>query len=381
MWGLAPLLLIPFVVMFAFRYKDGGHRFTVKEFVLLEVLMASLLAGGFWMARDAGMADQEIWSGRIVAKDKGTQSCCHCRQVCETCTRTNAQGQSETYSCNCREECDHIRDHYWSLDVSTGDTLFVARCSPSSADPDLWTRAYVGEPAVVEHDFRNYLKADPDSVLRQQAMVAGSGPDYPSVYNVYKIDRVINLGTRMDTRAWNAKLNEVLADLGGRKLVNVNIIATTNPDPAYAQVVERDWLYGKLNDVTFILGAPDGVNVMWAAVVTLPTGNASLRVVGRDALIGSNLADPDATLAKITQVVSAEWRWSGIEDLAYLAWAAKPPLWLHVLLYVLGIAGAAFGSAVMIHHDIFGEEGRFNSSKLRSPFVSNARSKFNSHNR
>jgi hypothetical protein len=356
MWGLLPLLLVPFGVMLVMRYvnPENTRRFTVKEFVLLEVGMAVLLSLGFLGAREAGMADHEVWSGRITKKDSGTQHCCHCRTVCDS---KDSKG-------NCKrshEECSHSRDYWWSLDVSTGDELDVERCSGSSSAPAIWTNAVVGEPAAVEHYFRNYLKADPDSVFLQDATVTGSAPSYPSVYGLYHINRAMNVGTKMDAALWSRKLDEILADLGGQKFVNINVIATTNPDPAYAQVVERDWLYGKLNDATFVLGAPDGETVAWAAVVTLPTGNSILRVEGRDELIGSSLTDPDATLAKITKVVTADWKWSGIEDFAYLAWAAQPPTWLLVLLYVVAVGGSVGGSLYMIANDVFGEEGRFDS--------------------
>lgn len=370
MWGLLPLLLVPFAAMLVIRYMspENRERFTIKEFLLLEGIMVVLIGGGFLAAREAGMADEEIWSGRITKKDSGTQHCCHCRQVCDTCTRSVSDGKggsrSESYSCNCKEVCDHSRDYWWSLKVSTGDDVSVQRCSGSSADPAIWTNAYIGEPAVVGHYFRNYLKADPDSVFIQQATAKGTAPAYPSIHGLYKINRAINAGTKMDAALWSAKLDETLADLGGKKLVNINIIATTNPDPAYAQVVERDWLYGKLNDATFILGAPDGTNVEWAAVVTLPTGNSMLRVTGRDELIGSSLADPDATIAKIATVVAAEWRWAGIEQFAYLAWAAQPPTWMLVLLYILGFGGGIGGSLYMVEKDVFGE----GSSNFRNRF-------------
>ena len=362
MWSLLPLLFIPLLVMLVIRHMSAENRsqFTVKEFLALEVGMVILLTGGFFLAREAAMADNEVWSGRITQKESGTQHCCHCHSEC---TAHDSKGRCTSS----HEVCSHSRDYWWSLDVSTGDEISVQRCSGSSRDPAIWTNAYVGEPAVVEHYFRNYLLADPDSVFVQQATASGTAPAYPSVHGLYKINRAINLGTKMDAKVWSAKLDEILADMGGKRYVNINVIATTNKDPAYAQVIERDWLYGKLNDVTFILGAPDGVNVEWAAVVTLPTGNSMLRVVGRDELIGSNLTDPDTTLATISSVVDANWKWAGIEQFAYLAWAAQPALWVHVLLYLLGIAGSGGGSIYMLNNDVFGEGSSFTN-------------RYNSHN-
>lgn len=353
MWGLLPLLAVPLVVMLAIRHMnpDHPHRFTFKEFLLLEAVMSLLLVVGFMGAREAAMADQEYWSGRITKKDQGTQKCCHCRNVCKSRNSKGACTRSV-------EECSHSRDHWWSLRVSTGDEISVERCSGSSRDPAAWTNAYVGEPAVVGHHFRNYLLADPESIMVRSSTATGTAPPYPSIYGLYKVNRAMSAGhTKMDPVLWSRKLDEIMADLGGRKQVNVNVIATNNPDPTWAQVVERDWLYGKLNDATFVLGAPGGEKVEWAAVVTLPTGNEKLRVVGRDALIGTSLSDPDATLATIQRVVTDEWKWSGLDSLEYLADAAQPPTWLLVMLYVVGILGAVGGSFYMLEKDVFGDEG------------------------
>ena len=347
MWPLLPLLLIPVLVMLGFKLKNPD-AFTAREFVVLELGMAFLLTAGFFLAREAAMADTEVWSGRISKKASGTEHCCHCRNVC---TSRDAKG-------NCRatrQDCTHVRDYWWRIYVNTGDSIDVQRCSGSSSAPAAWENAYVGEPAAVEHSFRNYLKADPESVLRQSAAVAKSAPPYPRVFGLYHIRRAANMGTKMDAVEWSKQLDEVLADLGHQRYVNINVIATRDPDPTYAEAVERDWLYGKLNDVTFVLGAPDGETVTWAAVVTLPTGNESLRVAGRDALVGASLTDPKGTIEKMVTVVKAGWRWRGVEDLKYLAAAAQPPTWAIVLLYAIGIIGSVWGSAYMVDKDLFGE--------------------------
>ena len=115
MLNLLPILAIPLGVMLGFKLLRQA-AFTVREFLVLEVVMTGLLVGGFFVARSAAVADTEIWSGRVVAQDHGRQVCCHCRTRCDSCTDANG----DRYRCNCRVVCAHAQDYYWSLRVSTG---------------------------------------------------------------------------------------------------------------------------------------------------------------------------------------------------------------------------------------------------------------------
>ncbi len=347
MWGLLPLLLIPVIIMVCFRSfsRDGHYKFTVFEFVALECVMALLLGGGFVLAQGASMWDTEYWSGRVTKKIADTQHCCHCHDVC---TGHNAKGQCTSHT----EVCSHSHDYRWDLQLSTGDKVEIESCSGFNNPPADWTNAKVGDAAVAPHLFYNYLLADPETLVRKSTSVQGTAPKYPNLHNHYKLERAINLGTQMNPAQWSRGLDEILADIGKPKKVNIVVVATTNPNPEYAEVVERDWLYGKLNDAIFVLGAPDGVNIAWAQVVTLPGANNMLKVNARDALIGQTLSDPTVPLATIQNLVVQDWVWTGNEEYSYLKWSAQPSTFSTVLLYLAAILISVIGSLFALNNDI-----------------------------
>jgi len=352
MWQLLPLLVIPVIVVAGLQLTSSG-KFTIKEFFLLEAVMAVLIIAGFSSARWGAMSDTEFWNGRVSAKDHGKMSCCHCSTECDTCTDSDGR----TSSCNCHEECDHYQDYKWTISFTTGDTVIAKKCSGWNRPPAVWTNAVIGEPAAIPHTYTNYLKADPDSVLRQSSEATSTAevPAYPRSHDIYKVNRAINVGTSMPQGKWNVGLMNLNADLGKEKQVNIVVLATNNPNPTYAKKVEEEWLYGKKNDVIFVLGAPDGENIKWAQVVTISRVEL-LKIHSRDQLRGMKLTDPNGVLTKIRTLVDEEFTRSPMSDYEYLAAAAKPSPFALFFLYALAFVGAIGGSFIMIQYDVFNEE-------------------------
>lgn len=355
MWMLIPLLLVPLFVMGAFRVFNRS-AFTVKEFLVLELVMVLLLLGGFQAARYGALADTELWNGRITDKDEGTEGCCHCRTVCDAHDKKGRCTVSHRV-------CDHFHDYWWSLDVSTGDVVRDG-CSGSSRDPAWWADAYVGEPASIPHSYINYLLADPDSILVQEsagdagdAEVSAAVPVYPEVFNRFQVTRFFTGQTRAPGGRWDAALDEINADLGGKKEVNIIVIATTDASPTFADAVERDWIFGKKNDVIFVLGAPDGDTVAWAKVITI-SDVEMLRLTARDELPGKSLSDVEGTSAYIRKLVEDQFARTPMDKYEYLWASAQPSTVMTVVLYVLAVVGAVGGSLIMVHTDMFGDEQR-----------------------
>jgi hypothetical protein len=357
MWMLVPLILVPLVVQ-GFFWATNRDTFTVKEWFLQEAIMAILLVIGFQWARYGAIADTELWNGHLTAKDSGTQGCCHCRQVCDTCTRTNSEGRSETYSCRCREVCDHFRDYWWSLNVSTGDKINDS-CNGYNDAPSWWTNALVGEPASIPHTYTNYLLADPDSVLLQHSTEehSGSAPGYPKVYDRYKVTRFIAGGTTAPAKLWDTTLDRMNDELGSKKQVNIIVIATRNPSPSYADTVEVEWLYGKKNDVIFVLGAPDGDTIEWAKVVTI-SNVEMLKLTARDKMPGMKLSDVDSTSGFIRTAVDDQFTRTPMAEYEYLWASVQPTPFATFFLYLFAIIGSVIGSVIMVSKDVFGDERR-----------------------
>ena len=367
---IVPLFLAMLAVAGIFKviYKN---EYSWKEFAIVGCAMLCIAAGGVAIARHASMTDTELWNGRVTAKNHDSMSCCHCRTECDTCTRTTSDGRTETYSCNCREVCNHTRDYYWSIDVSTGDTITIDRCEPSPHRvPQAWTDAKVGDPASVEHRYQNYLLADPESVLFQSATPSATlsderAPRYPRVFAFHKADRFINHGTQARVPDWDARLDALNADLGAGKQVNVIVIATTGTDPRYAETVQRDWLYGKKNDLIFVLGASDGETIQWARVVSISKVEM-LKVRVQDELPGKKMTDPEGFFTYLNKLIMEDFERTPMADFEYLASAAKPSSTGVIILSVIGLLSAAGLSFVMVKKDVFGEESyRWNRRRNR----------------
>ena len=364
MWHLVGLLAIPCAIAGIAAYKFKA-TITLQEFALMLGLACTVAVGGFFLARWGAMQDIEHWNGRITAKDHGSQKCCHCRQVCDTCPSKDSQGRTTTTSCNCREVCSHSSDYYWSLEVSTGDDVSIARCESNPFNvPSAWTKAYVGEPASVPHTYTNYLLADPDSLLMSvadESLLARVPAAIPQVHSFYKVDKVVSDGVRIPP-GWQQGLLEMNADLGKGKQVDVILVVTDNPDPTYAQAVEAKWLYGPKNAVIIVVGVPfDSPTFEWVRVVSISKVE-SLKVALRDGLKGKRLDDPEGGVAFIRQAIMSKFERTPLAEWEYLASAATPSTWVLVLLYIL-VTGGTIGLAVWMHReDVFARFGRRRSS-------------------
>lgn len=345
MWQLLPLLMIPVLVAIGFR-AAFGKTLPAKSLVQLEILMLFLVGLGLSITHFYSLRDVEFWNGRVTDKMAGSQKCCHCHTVCDMYQTTeNSAGNAVGKRCLVsHEECQHFRDYWWKLSFSTGDTLSIASCEPNPHPPAVWESAYVGEPAAIPHSYTNYLLADPDSLLIQHALDV-KVPKYPHSYGVYKVKRAIPGNTRMPVAAWNEALDELNAELGARKQVNIIVVATTTPSPTYAEAVERSWLYGKKNDVVFVLGAPDGDIVQWARVVTISRVEM-LKTYSRDELVGLSLLDL-ATVAKIGSLVETHFTRTPMANFEYLSSMARPSTGVVVSLYVAGLVLSFVGALLM----------------------------------
>ena len=355
------LLLIP-AVMGGLAHLLLNASITKKEYLLLVGIGSTAAVGGFFLARWGALQDTELWNGRITEKLHGSEGCCHCRQVCATCT--DSKGQS--YSCRCHTVCDHSHDLYWALAVNTGDRLTIESCEPPWASaPNAWTNAYVGEPAAVPHGYTNYLLADPDSLLRQEGGADGERaagvPPYPNGYGFYKVNRFVQFAgapTNPEVAAkWRAALDELNADLGAKLQVNIVALATTTNDWTVAKAVEAAWIYGKKNDLIFVLGVPDGKTIAWAEVVTISRVEA-LRLATREKLRGLPI-DAVRTLDGVLRgLVADHWHRTPMSEFEYLASAASPSgPWL-VALYSLVLLLTAGLIAWGHHEDVFQERYR-----------------------
>jgi hypothetical protein len=348
---LAGLLLIPPLVG-GILFLVFRSRITKKEFLLMEVIAVVILLGAWALARWGAMSDTENWNGRVTMKDHGSESCCHCYTVCDSRDKDGNCTSSHTV-------CPHFQDYYWALHFSTGDKETISSCEPSKSNvPELWTKAYLGEPASIPHRYTNYLKADPDSILHKgaKAEYMASIGGYPAVYGVYRTNKVVSSGVIVPPE-WETRMKELNADLGGRHQIDVTLYFTRLPDPTFAEAVEAKWLYGPKNSVTVVMGVPDGKTIAWTRVVTISRVEP-LKVGLRDGLTGMRLDQASEADALIRKEIREHFNRTPMAEYQYLASAAVPTTGMLIGLYIFALVLIGGLAAWLVRVDVFGDENR-----------------------
>lgn len=355
------LLLVPILLGLGGLVFSHG-RVTWKEFLCHEVIMVVLVGVAYYIALHGQMADTEIWNGTVAKKWKDDwQSCCHSyRCNCRSCN-CNSKGQ------NCSECCDtcyeHSHDVGWYARSSNGEMVFSDGCNaPYSSAPSRWERIVVGEPTAVEHSYKNYIKGNPDSILRRQGQAqkyASLIPAYPPVYDLYRADRFLTVGVTMpDRAALNRRLAAINARLGAPRQVNITVIVVATTDSMYLEGLREAWLGGKKNDFIAVVGvAPGTKDIAWAGALSW-TRNEELKISVRDRLAALPTLDGGQILDIVEAEVGSKFVRRPMADFEYLESTVEPPNWAK---WLIGLLGAAIAVALQVYFwnaDPFGDERR-----------------------
>lgn len=356
------LLLFPILVGLAVFFFGKGRTVTIPEFIVQEVVIIIIIASGYYLALSSKSSDTELWNGVIARKWQDTQSCCHsypcnCHEVCS--------GSGEDRSCS--EICDtcyeHSNDISWEAISSNQELVFSDRCnSPSSSPPERWNQIIVGEPTAVEHSYTNYIKGNPDSILRRQGYeekYKGRIPRYPKVYDHYRAERFLVLGLSVpDRRETSAKLNALNGEFGAAKQVDIILILTNMDDPEYAEAVREAWLGGKKNDVVIVVGAPSFPKLSWVSVLSW-SKSEDMKIAIRDKLLAMPTWSGSEALKIIRHEVGNRFvrrRW---QDFDYLKSTIEPSVSMQ---WTLGIVGVLLSIGLSFYFWIFDPFGPGTSS-------------------
>lgn len=329
------LMLIPILVGLGGLLFTKG-RINWKEFLVMEGAVLLVLLAGYGLSTWRSISDVEIWNGRIAFKGSWRVSCSH------------------SYKCGCttdkdgNESCSTCYDHAWDIDwvlKTNNDELIVIdrHDRQGTVEPPRWQAAYVGEPTAIRHSYRNYLKASPDSILRRTSAKSGFEkwlPPYPAFqYDYYRVDRFFSEGFNApDKRTWVWLLNELNADTGQSKQVNVVVGLIKHPDPRYAFALEEHWLGGKKNDAIVLIGVPDYPRIAWVGVVSWSKAEI-FKVAVRDAILDIGTVERrDDIMTAIHNAVDLHYVRRPMDDFKYLAASAQPGPGATIFLFMLGAA-------------------------------------------
>lgn len=334
------------------------HKYTLREFAIQiaaqAIIIAVVLAVGSW----SQVTDTEIWNGYVISKSRDhgyykRSYSCNCQQTCS--------GSGDNRSCS--ETCDTCyEDRYtvtWSAKTTVADITFDHLDSGSRSvyqkpDPSSYVRCKEGDPVAAEKRFVNYVKGAPDSLFNTAVadqVYADRVPNYPKVYDFYRIRRVIDIDRKVDSviiEALNDNLNYELRTLGAVKEVNIIVLLTAIPDRSFKHVVENAWLGGKKNDVVVFIGYDD-TRIAWVDVMTWAksTNNELFTATLRNKLMEEESLDADAISQTIVSTVRQHYDRPSMESFSYLKDSINPPFAVLVVGWIFSIIGTVLITIVM----------------------------------
>lgn len=358
---LAMLMLFPLCIGVIGLFWSKG-RITVKEFIVLECVSFLVVGLGFLIARWTSIADWELWNGRITGKQQVWVSCSHSYPCNPHSCNCDSKGNCST----CWDTCyEHFNDWDWDLFTSNDETITIDRVDrQGSYEPSRWTRAHVGDPTAVSHLFTNYIKARPESVLRimgSMEQFKNLIPSYPiTVRDYHYVDRFIPMGVVVpDVRMWNHDLQEVNADLGKRKEVNIIIVVANTNDLAYQYGLEEAWIGGKKNDLIVIMGVTRYPTIDWVGVMSWSEAE-DLKVELRDKIKDIRTIDQREKIMSIVEaMVDHKFIRRHISDFKYLMAGAQPGSVGTVVLFLFGIATSSGLAYFFYREDPFRSRGSY----------------------
>lgn len=360
---LIGLLAVPLIIGII-ATAIGKGRLTWKELFVQEGILLVAISAVYGISlvitRYGASMDTEIWNGRIAEKDHGSEHCCH------------------SYPCNCRPcNCDksgchstccdtcyrHSHDIWWNATATTGETVYSDGCnSPGTNTPRRWTEIKIGEPTAVEHSYENYIKANPDTLFKRTGAAQAFPallPAYPETYDYYRVKRVLALGVPLSRQLQtdlDNQLDEINAKLGASKQMNITLVLAATADQKYVEALNDHWLGGKKNDLVVAIGIKTFPVMDWAGVVSL-TKSEDMKLAIRDKIMYLKSFDGPKVL-KIIEGEARHFKRREMRDFEYLMDSVEPPVWVLILIFILGTAGSVLLSRYFILNDPFGAEGR-----------------------
>lgn len=265
-----PALLTCIVMKFIFK-----HDITMKEFFIhcgATIAVIGIMMAITYASMYASMADNEILNGKVLSKSREVEICTqyssckhyHWREKCNYYTDSKGKRQK---SCESYKVFDYSYEVDWYV-KTTVDSHEIERVNRQGTSiPPRWEIVKIGDPASTTHMYINYLLGNEDSLFYQEQYKKDfteeykkTLPDYPKIYDYYRINHVINL-TKIDSTGFNDYINNVLRDMGASQQVNLIIVMYQYENKKFVEGITAKWRGGKKNDVIMFFGL-DGTGIV-----------------------------------------------------------------------------------------------------------------------
>lgn len=355
------LMMVPClisVLALIFFKRDDSYGDLAIQLGVVAAVMAIGLGIAYWSRTD----DVEIWDGSVSGKARVEVSCEHSYE-CNCYYTTDSKGNSTRHCSTCYE---HLYDVDWDVYSDIGKTVSIARIDRQGVDmPPRWGAVYKGEPFAFQHHYTNYIKANPESVLLgQKGDLKKFGrliPEYPRVYDYYKVNHIINMGVpNVDVGTWNWLLSQADKTLGPYKQLNLIVVLVPTDDQSYVYAFKDVWLGGKKNDAIILIGSTDGHTIAWTDVVSWTT-NKGYIIDLRDAILKIGTLDKrDDIVNTISQKSSTEFVRMHMKNYKWLTRNFQPSGTALIILFILGTI-FSLGTAILsitYHKGLWGDYGQ-----------------------
>jgi hypothetical protein len=355
----------------------GGLWIYISKFNWIEALILTaigfLIAGIFHFIGIYSMTyDQEIWSGKVIDStyipawtEYYEEAIYRTEYYTETETYTNSRGETETRTVSkTREVFSHWepRTRYHSECYSYRDTLnndksidehryedikqkFGSKVNVSkgrrstishnsrmiSGDPNDYTTINTTNYIYPVHEKRNWqnkIKACPSVFSFPKVPLNIKVYEYPKVNDQFSSNRIIN--TPISLIKWD-QLN---AELGPMKKVNLIIINFGEQDESISEWQRAKWIGGKKNDLVLCYG---GLDVKWAKVFGW-TEKEIVKINLEQLLLQDKINDD--IVPKIKEIVISDYIIKDWRKFDYLSVEIPTSI---VLWYILGLVVVCSG--------------------------------------
>lgn len=354
------ILFIPIVVAIVSK-MIWHHQITFKELgasLLATIFIGSIVvAAGYY--RDT--ADFEIISGTVLAKEKDRVSCEH-SYSCNCYTTCSGSGKTRSCSTRCQTCYEHWFDYDWVVHTNIG-RINIDRVNRQGTEmPPRWDAVVIGEPFSRYGFYTNWVKGAPESLFHATNVLGFEKliPQYPRVYDYYRIDRAITTGKIKvpDLKRWSQDISIMSRELGPKKQANLIVIFVDTHDRRYVEAFKSHWLGGKKNDVVLLIGAPEYPKIAWTEVVSW-TDQQLFKIQLRDAVMDLGTVDRVKVLSAAKSTIMSSYVRKPASDFKYLEDTIEPPLWVMVTAFILSLI-TSIGMTILAHRsDMFGDNYRY----------------------
>lgn len=351
------LLIIPLIIALV-GFVFFNHKITLKEFLTqigIQIIVAAISVSIIY---SSNTHDVEIWNGKVLNKTRDEVSCshsydCFCYQNC------SGSGNDQSCTTICQTCYEHSYDVDWNVQSTLGEISIDREDSQGTIQPKRWTKVIIGESYSEERTYTNYIKAAPDTLFRHQGLLekyAKDIPNYPNVYDYYRINRVLTVGGELlDKKVWNQKLDDLNKELGPKKKVNLNVIIVFNKPREFFYALQQSWIGGKKNDSTTVIGVDSNLNILWSETM-LWTDNKITAIKIRDEIQESGLLDSNKVLSIIEKNISESYQRKQMKDFEYLKSSITPSTTQWIISMLIGIIVAILVSFYFYKENVYNEE-------------------------